>query len=121
MSFTAMMEKPRRMTHVAITFDVMEKVSENGTNMGSLKRALLALKFSSLIIISMSSYAMNMGWERILSFSFSFFWRGGGNVVISNFIHVQLQSNVLKSCIIAFGTGNGFVYVRYAIKKSDLR
>ena len=78
MSFTAMMEKPRRMTHVAITFDVMEKVSENGTNMGSLKRALLALKFSSLIIINMSSYAMNMGWKRILSFSFSFFGGVGG-------------------------------------------
>ena len=44
---------------------MMEKVSQKGMDLGSLKRTLAILKFSPTIK-SRSSYTVNMGWEGIL-------------------------------------------------------
>jgi hypothetical protein len=57
--------------HVAVTSSMMKKkVGEKDTDLGSLKRALVVLKFSSRFcppfMENRLTCAVNMGWERIL-------------------------------------------------------
>lgn len=66
--FLTCWKKPGSFPHVVVTFDMMEKSNLKGTNLGSMKRALIVLKFHVLVIGNRLTYAMNMDWKRILPF-----------------------------------------------------
>ena len=65
--FLTCWKKPGSFPHVVVKFDMMDFFLK-GTNLGSMKRGLIVLKFHVLVIGKRLTYAMNMDWKRIFPF-----------------------------------------------------